>query len=338
MAYEDFPYREPQISYISQPEVLTYINNYASSFNLLPHIKFFKHVVQIDPLPDGKWTVKIKDLKTNNSEQNEYDAVLVCVGKYSVPKSPRIQGMDKFKGTIIHSHAFRKPDPFKNRKVLIVGAGPSGIDISRIVSEVFISIRSENSAVIKPSDTVSVKTDIKEIEENSVIFKDNSKENIDDIIFCTGYQYSYPFLSSRCGISIDNNWVKYLYKQIINIEHPTMGFIGIPFRICPFPIFWYTGEIFSCILKGNVKINKEQMLQELNQYMLKKKEEGSPPQHAHLLGLKQGWYTDDLGATAGIKKVPPVIAKLYEYIVTSAKGKFHISYKIVNDNEFIQMS
>lgn len=45
----------------------------------------------------------------------------------------------------------------------------------------------------------------------------------------TGYDFKYPFLSVDTGITIDNNYVQPLYKQIINIEHPTMIFIGVPF-------------------------------------------------------------------------------------------------------------
>lgn len=43
-----------------------------------------------------------------------------------------------------------------------------------------------------------------------------------------GYKYAYPFLSVDSGIHVDDNFVQPLYKHVINIEHPTMAFIGIP--------------------------------------------------------------------------------------------------------------
>lgn len=46
--------------------------------------------------------------------------------------------------------------------------------------------------------------------------------------FFSGYQYSYPFLGNDTGIKIDDNYVHPLYKQILNIERPSMAFIGIP--------------------------------------------------------------------------------------------------------------
>ena len=40
------------------------------------------------------------------------------------------------KQNVIHSHDYRKPEPFRDLIVCIVGAGPSGVDISIDVSSV----------------------------------------------------------------------------------------------------------------------------------------------------------------------------------------------------------
>jgi hypothetical protein len=53
-----------------------------------------------------------------------------------------------------------------------------------------------------------------------------------------GYNHSYPFLSPECGINVvDGRYVEPLYLHIININHPTMAFVGIPFRTFLFPLF-----------------------------------------------------------------------------------------------------
>lgn len=52
-----------------------------------------------------------------------------------------------------------------------------------------------------------------------------------------GYTYKYPFLSSECGITVENNVIKNLFKHIINIEYPTMGFIGVPRNTTGFYLF-----------------------------------------------------------------------------------------------------
>ncbi|XP_018577223.1 flavin-containing monooxygenase FMO GS-OX-like 2 [Anoplophora glabripennis] len=338
MQFENFPYKESERSILSQEEVLAYITSYADTFNLLPHIKFFKHVTEVTPLPSGKWTIKIKDLKTNIVEVKEHDAVFVCVGNYSVPKSPNIEGLDKFKGKTIHSHVYRKSDSFKNKRVVLIGGGPSGVDISRIVAEVadkvYVSLRSQGGPLERFSEKVIIKQKILKVTENSVIFEDNSEEKIDAIIFCTGYVYSYPFLSAQCGIQVEDNWVKYLYKQVINIDHPTMAFIGIPFRLPHYPLFCIQVRFFLKYLKGGLVISKSQMRQDLDEYMKKLKENGQPIQNAHFLGPKSAWYMDDLADTAKIKRVSPVIHKLYARFSSLGKKKFKMSFKILNDEEF----
>lgn len=77
----------------------------------------------------------MENLSTKNVLEIEFDAVIVCVGNYSVPYTPKIQGIEAFEGTVIHSHDYRTIEPYKHKKVLIIGSGPSAIDISSILSD-----------------------------------------------------------------------------------------------------------------------------------------------------------------------------------------------------------
>ncbi len=62
---------------------------------------------------------------------------------------------------------------------------------------------------------------IKELEKNHVVFNDGTREKIDAIICCTGYQLSFPFID----ISIQN--MRDLFKQMIIPEiGPSLSFIG----------------------------------------------------------------------------------------------------------------
>lgn len=91
-------------------------------------------VVEINPIPNEKWSLNIKDLKSKAEEQLEFDAVMICIGNYSVPLTPYFKGMDDFSGSAIHSHNYRKIKPYKNKRVLVVGAGFSGVDISKALA------------------------------------------------------------------------------------------------------------------------------------------------------------------------------------------------------------
>lgn len=72
----------------------------------------------------------VTDAKIKTQETYVYDAVMVCNGHYKDPLLPNIKGQEKFKGRQWHSHDYRSPEEFKDKRVLLVGAGPSGTDIA----------------------------------------------------------------------------------------------------------------------------------------------------------------------------------------------------------------
>jgi hypothetical protein len=74
--------------------------------------------------------------------------------------------------------------------------------------------------------------------ERSLRFSNGTVESdVDIIIFCTGYFYSFPFLDpAEIPVSPDGAWVRHLYEHIFYIEDPTLAFLGIPQRVVPFPI------------------------------------------------------------------------------------------------------
>lgn len=82
------------------------------------------------------WQLTSEDLVTNTTHTECYDVILVCNGHNALPFIPDIQGANEFVGIHIHSHDYRVPDHFKNMNVLIIGSGPSGIDICSDVAKV----------------------------------------------------------------------------------------------------------------------------------------------------------------------------------------------------------
>lgn len=55
--------------------------------------------------------------------------------------------------------------------------------------------------------------------------------------YCTGYTYSYKFLDEKCGITVNDSMVEPLYLHFLNINRPTMCFIGIPRELPGFAMF-----------------------------------------------------------------------------------------------------
>lgn len=69
---------------------------------------------------------------------------MVCNGHYNHPVFPNTKGKEKFQGKIIHSHDFRIAKPYTDRKVLIVGAGASGIGIAEKIATVAEKVSTES--------------------------------------------------------------------------------------------------------------------------------------------------------------------------------------------------
>jgi len=70
-----------------------------------------------------------------------------ATGVFNNPQLPDIKGMELFESEMMHSNAYRHPDQVKGKRVLVVGNGPSGTDISVAVGAVtedgfaYLSIR-----------------------------------------------------------------------------------------------------------------------------------------------------------------------------------------------------
>ena len=60
--------------------------------------------------------------------------IVICYRHYTVPLIPEIEGSATFTGKTIHTHYYRSPDEYKDKTVLILGAGPSGTDIGIDIS------------------------------------------------------------------------------------------------------------------------------------------------------------------------------------------------------------
>ena len=78
----------------------------------------------------------LMDARRQDVEETVFDALVVCNGHYSVPRTPAVAGAGAFPGRQMHSHSYRDAAPFAGQMVVVVGAAASGEDISREVADV----------------------------------------------------------------------------------------------------------------------------------------------------------------------------------------------------------
>ena len=121
-AYKDFPFPDDGPLFPDHTQVHSYLKAYAERFDLLRHIRFRSRVANV--LPQGtRWQVQLAD-----GTQSDFDAVVVASGHQGIPTHP--DWKDEFKGEYLHSHSYRVPEPFRGKRVLVVGMGNSAVDIA----------------------------------------------------------------------------------------------------------------------------------------------------------------------------------------------------------------
>jgi len=81
-----------------------------------------------------------------------FDGIAVCTGTNTWACLPCFKGEERFKGLIIHSENYKKPEVFRGKRVLVVGAGESGSDITNEIaneaSKVAIAVRGKHGHLI----------------------------------------------------------------------------------------------------------------------------------------------------------------------------------------------
>ncbi|KAG8039044.1 hypothetical protein G9C98_003351 [Cotesia typhae] len=298
------------------------------------------------PGSSTKWTVTVKNLETGVVAKEIFDAVMVCNGHYFEPSLPIIEGHDKFQGQQLHSHDYRVPETFANKTVVVIGAGPSGMDLALEISskakQVILSHHNRDPIHTVFPENVIQKPDIKKIDETGLTFSNGEHQNVDVIFYCTGYKYSFPFLAKSCGVRVDSNMVTPLWKHLLSVENPTLALVGLPFYVCAFSMFDIQVRFTLKFWTNEKQLpSKEAMLAEEAAELKKKLDKGLEKRHFHMMGPEQGDYYDDLAKTAGITPLLPVLTKLHnESSMRFLDDLVHYRedrYKIVDDFNYIQL-
>jgi cation diffusion facilitator CzcD-associated flavoprotein CzcO len=111
--------------FAARPETLRYLQHVADKFNLREHIQFNTKVVAASWDEDGlQWIVRTENGRTLTTR-----FLMTAMGLLSVPTSPRLPGLDTFKG--ISLHTFDWPDDLDvaGKRVAVIGTGSTGVQV-----------------------------------------------------------------------------------------------------------------------------------------------------------------------------------------------------------------
>ena len=116
--------------YPSRDETLAYLAAYEARYSLPVERPVHVEAVERGGAPDGRLVVR-----TDRGEWRAR-AVVSATGSWSRPFVPDVPGLEVFEGEQVHSAAYRSPEPYRGRRVLVVGGGNSGAQVLAEVSAV----------------------------------------------------------------------------------------------------------------------------------------------------------------------------------------------------------
>ncbi len=138
MAYSCFPPdSNEKRKYWSFREYTDYLSDFVDHFKLGSHIHYNRKVTSVKRQDDGTYAVVIEQSHDPSQTDIQYfDAIAVCSGTHQLPRSIDIKGQEVFQGEIQHSAAFKTADEYKGKRVLCVGIGESGADLTHKIAQV----------------------------------------------------------------------------------------------------------------------------------------------------------------------------------------------------------
>lgn len=252
MAFTSFPFPHSTPLFPSADIVLAYLKSYACHFHLLPLIRFNSAVTS------ARWNGTNWVIDISTGETLVFDHLIVANGHYRLPRIPKIPGVENWlnTGRASHSAWYRRPGNF-GRKVLIVGGGPSGSDISaELVPHSTTIIHSVTGAVPGGDEHFKrVGKPLQFCDDGRVEFEGGVvEENIDYCILATGFQMDFPFfgpdvirvgpISSHPPLppKLCNSTfhvfplAKFIFPLQCDYPASSLAFMALPTQIVPMPL------------------------------------------------------------------------------------------------------
>lgn len=231
MCFSDYPIPDHYPNFMHNSQVLEYFRMYAKEFDLLKYIQLKTTVCSVKKQPDfstsGQWEVvtESEGKKEVFLSTRRGAWILNRVADYGYPFDVLLSSrfnyfLSKICGqSLINNFLEKKMNQRFDHEMF--GLKPKHRALSQHPT---VNDDLPNRII---SGLVKVKGNVKEFTETAAIFEDGSREdNIDAVIFATGYTFAFPFLKD--SVPVVKNKIS-LYKKVFppNLEKPTLAIIGL---------------------------------------------------------------------------------------------------------------
>lgn len=105
----------------ARDEIFNYITELGVKYNLYDKTRFNTEIASATYNDQtGRW-----ELETTKGDQIETDILVTALGQLNRPKIPDFNGKNRFQGPIFHSARWEHHHDFENKRIAVIGNGPS---------------------------------------------------------------------------------------------------------------------------------------------------------------------------------------------------------------------
>ncbi|KAG9140346.1 hypothetical protein Leryth_018512 [Lithospermum erythrorhizon] len=125
------PFPENYPTYPNREQFISYLENYVDVFGLEPRFNETVVRAEFDEKCEVWRLVSVGEADDGECVETEYVSkwLVVATGENAEEIVPSFEGMDNFNGPIYHTSAYKNGYLFREKKVLVVGSGNSGMEV-----------------------------------------------------------------------------------------------------------------------------------------------------------------------------------------------------------------
>lgn len=276
MEYKNIPFPENTKDFPFRTDVLAYLQNYIKTIG--PCNKYMDTRVTSVSKKGNLWQLSGENVLNGTVSTKSYDGIVVANGHFETPRFPKVEGLDDWQATdpdsISHAKFFDTPDKYEGKTILIVGGFASGSDLAiqatLFAKKIYVSCDEKTVLTGEENPYVELIPRISkyDVSNRSITFEDKTIEGIDEVLFCTGYEYDIPFLDlDICR----NRYIADLYEHIFYIQDPSLVFIGLCKEVAPFPLAEAQSGLTARYYSGRLKLPTKEVMQQSFEGELEKK-------------------------------------------------------------------
>jgi putative flavoprotein involved in K+ transport len=122
--------------WVRRDDLVRYLDEYADRFHVEPEFGVEVHRIEREP---AGWRLE------TSAGTREATTVVLATGYSRTPFIPDWAGLPTFPGSFSHSSTYREPSDYRDKQVLVVGAGNSAaeiaVEVAEVATEVLLSVR-----------------------------------------------------------------------------------------------------------------------------------------------------------------------------------------------------